>query len=118
MVKAMKDMLYSTIGNRLVDVDVSATKITEASGIINSRPPTYIGKNDYSTTPEQLLKGGFTNKTLDSMEPDVPDEIDEQNAHVNAREQARRKFVAEYWTAFNTLFLNKFCLFHVEMKSN
>ncbi len=82
MVKAMKDMLYSTIGNRLVDVDVFATKITEASGIINSRPPTYIGKNDYST-PEQLLKGGFTNKTLDSMEPDVTDEIDEQNAHVN-----------------------------------
>lgn len=64
------------------------------------------------------MKGGFTNKTIDSMKPDVPDEIEEQNSHVNAREQARRKFVAEYWTAFKTLFLNEFCLFHVEMKSN
>lgn len=102
----------------LVDVDVFATKITEASGIINSRPPSYIGNNDYPTWPEQLMKGGFTNKTIDSMKPDVPDEIEEQNSHVNAREQARRKFVAEYWTAFKTLFLNEFCLFHVEMKSN
>ncbi len=116
MVKTTKEVLTSTMGRKEVDMDVFATFVTEASGIINSRPLLYFGDDDFALSPDQLLKGGFTNHTLNTEAPDVPDTLEEQNAHINAREQMRRKLVAEYWTAFNAMFLKDLSLFHVSKK--
>ena len=111
MVKTTRDSLHKTFNPLQMDYDMFCTAVTEISDIIHNRPLGYVANDELALTPNQLIKGGFTNK-LDTEGPDEASILSDCISHLTNREAARRKLVSEWWSEFLPTYLKDLNRFH------
>ena len=106
LVGSVKRSLTKNFGHLKMDYDLFHTAVVEISAAINNRPLVWLIKENIALTPNQLLKGGFSEFEMRGLRPDESDEIvGEGTTPLKRREMARRDLILRWWKDFYTFYL-------------